>query len=68
MHQRNKGVTIAVKLVITLIVCLPGLAIVGYVGSQNRNIGSVLAMTLAGVLLAIWYYTPQNPDGPKPLD
>ena len=60
MQQRKTGVTIAVKIAITIIVCLPGLLIVGYAGSQNQNLGSVLAMTLASVVLAIWYYNPRN--------
>lgn len=65
MQQRSNAVTIAVKAALTLVIGLPGFAIVGYLTSQNRNIGSLLALPLMGALLAVWFHKPKNTNLPE---
>jgi len=57
--EKNKNVTAAVKIVLTLIIGTVGFPIGGYLVSEVGPIGHVVLLATVGALVAIWAYKPK---------
>ena len=58
--EQNRKVTLAVKIVLTLVIGLPGFALVGFLKEKpDPTIGNIVGMGLVGALMTIWYYRPK---------
>lgn len=56
MPEQSKSVRFFMKTFLTILIGIPGFALVGYLNSVNQNAGAFAALPLIGALGAIWIY------------